>query len=158
HDVAMLSISRERRDLLPSDGEEHGRRFTAKQAYRVGDIARIQPAVACHPLPLGSCQGDKRNARALGGCNRMGRDPCGEWMCRIHQNVDAMFYEIPCEPFSAAEATSPHLPRQLTGTSRSPGKRYSRGKTWHAGKLLCQLARIRRTAENQDVAGDHHGF
>ena len=151
NDVAMPGISRERRDLLPADGEEHAARRIAQRRHGPGHRGNARPAVALDLLPAEPFEPEERNARRRARRAGIGGNPPCEGMGRIDQQVDGLRRKIGLEPRRAAEAAGAHRHGLRRGVERAAGERQRDGKIGPAGKPAREAARLGRAAQYEDA-------
>ena len=147
----MLGSRGKGRDLLPAEGEKYAPRCDAQSTHGVVRIENLGPSISGNGAPGRPAQRNHRRPGLPGGADRMRRDLGRVGMSGIDEGVYRFVAQVACEPGDSAEAAAADGHGLRQGREGAAGQRQGHGNIGAQRKPLCELPRLRRTAENQDM-------
>ncbi len=149
--IAVLRVAGKRREFLPSNGQKHGFRLSAKRFRRACDIIHFDPAITLGFRPSRALKRDQRRFIDLRRRDSVRADLCGKGMRHIDQKIDIFGAHIGRQPFNPAEAAHPRSDslRQRRFCAASQRKRDAQIVA-HA-QTLGQSPRVASSAKDQKV-------
>ena len=119
--VGMLRFRRERRDMLPANGEEDIRPRVRQCRHGGHHIRNLDPDVAGRFDPRLAFQRDQRRRRCVTRRNRVAADPGRERMGRIDHMREFLLPDNIGKPVRAAKAANARRQRLIDRNLRSSG-------------------------------------
>ena len=137
--------------LLPPKGQEDAARRLAKCGNGRCRALGFDPAVPLLALPGRAAQGQKGNPSPSARLGRIAGHVGGKGMRGVDQKADLIVLHPARQPLRPAKATASHRHGHGYGRTGAARQRKRDVQVLAAREPLGQLARLCRTAQNQDV-------
>lgn len=151
YDVAVLRRFLEMEGLLPADREEDTARRLSKGGDRLGDTVDASPAITGAGLPVGAAEREDWRTRYSSRSGGVLRDPRSEGVRRVYEEGDALVQQECGESLRPPEAAYACRKRLRAGFGRAAGKGDRSVVARIGGKVLRELPRLGRSAEDQNA-------
>ena len=151
YEVVMLGSRGKGRDLLPPQSQKYAPRSHAERTHGFAGVEYIGPSISGNGTPGRPAQRNQRRIRLQCGVCRMSRHRRRVGMSCVDQGVNPLVAQVLCEAGSPAEPAAPYGHGLRQRRDRAAGQRQGHGNIGAQRKPLCELPRLRRTAQNQDM-------
>ena len=150
HQILVLRLGREVRQVLATDGQKNPPRRAGQGGSRRRNVRHMDPAITRFRGPGGSFQRDQGGGGFTCGLDRMAAYLSRKRVGRVDQVGDLFAGQILGQPGHPAKSTGPNRDRLPGGVGDATGIRQRGGQT---GLMDChgQQARLGRAAKDQDV-------
>jgi len=150
--VGVLGPRRKRRDMLPTDAEEHPRSFDWQRRDGGRNVSNLDPVIAGGLFPRPAFQRDQRRIHLRAGCQRVTADFRCKRMGRIDDMRELLLPNDIGKSVRPAEATNTHGQRLIGRNLRSTGIGIDRIKP-RRRDLRRQPIGFARSAQDEDAHG-----